>query len=235
LNQRKELSSTTVDAPAAKLHASRAFVGPFSPDGKWLAVCPGDGAVGLVEIGNASHSRIKTTFPKINASTLAFSPDSRTFVMVPAASGRLLAHDLHTGQERRFGVDTAYIHLLAFSPDGSLLAVAGWNRTLLLVDAGPLRPDALASKADAVPLKAHWVRAEPRGDITALAFTPDGKTLGSGGSDGAGKLWNTGTGDVRESLTGHAGGIRALAFSADGRSLFTAGAEGTVKVRRVSE
>lgn len=235
LNHRKELSSTTVDAPAAKLHPSRAFVGPFSPDGKWLAVCPGDGTVGLVEIGAASQPRIKTTFPKINASTLVFSPDSRTFVMVPAASGRLLAHDIITGQERRFGVDTAYIHALAFSPDGSQLAVDGWNRTLLLLDATPLRPATAAPRVDAVPLKAHWVRPEQRGDTTALAFTPDGKTLSSGSSYGIVKLWNPATGEVRENLPGHAGSIRALAFSADGRSLFTAGAEGTVKVRPVSD
>src|SRR5262245_59504028 len=63
--------------------------------------------------------------------------------------------------------------------------------------------------------------------VTALAFSPDGRTLASGGQDQTIRLWNLATGEARE-LRGHDGSLTALAYSGDGKWLASAGRDGTV-------
>src|SRR2546423_824950 len=56
------------------------------------------------------------------------------------------------------------------------------------------------------------------GAVTALAFSPDGRLLASGGWDRSARLWTVGTGRSHE-LTGLGGGVRAVTFTPDGREL----------------
>jgi WD40 repeat protein len=58
------------------------------------------------------------------------------------------------------------------------------------------------------------------GPVLAVAHSPDGKTLATGGPDGL-KLWDAGTGEPISSLPGVAGEIRSVAFSPDGTCLAT--------------
>jgi WD40 repeat protein len=58
--------------------------------------------------------------------------------------------------------------------------------------------------------------------VWSVAFSPDGKTLASGGSDWTIKLWDTATGKERATLKGHRGDVFALAFSPDGKTLASA-------------
>ncbi len=73
-------------------------------------------------------------------------------------------------------------------------------------------------------------RAGHRGPVKALAFSPNGKLIASGGADGAVKLWNAVRGDEVAALEGHKGEIRTLSFRPDGRVLASASADGTVRL-----
>jgi WD40 repeat protein len=70
------------------------------------------------------------------------------------------------------------------------------------------------------------------GPVNAMAFTPDGRQLATGGADFTVCLWDvTRPGSPRrtQTLASHTDAVNAVAFSADGRQLATGGTDGTVR------
>jgi WD40 repeat protein len=68
--------------------------------------------------------------------------------------------------------------------------------------------------------------------ISALAVSPDGKTLASGSAYDSGdiKLWDADTGDAIATLTGHSGWVSWLEFSANSDILASASADQTARL-----
>jgi WD40 repeat protein len=62
-----------------------------------------------------------------------------------------------------------------------------------------------------------------QGRVQALAVSPDGKTLASGGEDQTIKLWDVATGQLRTTLRGHTVPIHGLSFSPRGDLLASCG------------
>ena len=68
------------------------------------------------------------------------------------------------------------------------------------------------------------------GQLNSVAFSPDGKTIATGGSDKTVRLWSATTGQHIATLTGHTAGVASVAFSPDGNTIATGGSDKTVRL-----
>jgi WD40 repeat protein len=70
--------------------------------------------------------------------------------------------------------------------------------------------------------------------VTAVAYSPDGKTLASASDDKTVKLWDVATQQVLATLQGHTDAVTAVAYTPDGKTLASASDDKTVKVWEIA-
>lgn len=66
--------------------------------------------------------------------------------------------------------------------------------------------------------------------VSALAISPDGKTIASGSFDKTIKLWNSANGQLIRTLSQHTKGVISLAISPDGKTLISGSWDETIKL-----
>ncbi len=194
----------------------------FSPDGRLLAAMEGPGTVCLRDAAGGKVVR-RLVGPGGEAGRLAFAPDGRLLAVCLKGSVRLW--DVATGRMHGDLEQSPHCYLLAFSPDGRALA-AGTNGTLGVWSVDTLRR---VGAMKALP------EGESMGDLLALAFAPDGRTLVTStwtvdGSETCLRVWETATGRERFRARTPGAPVRSVAFAPDGRTLATANADTTVTV-----
>ncbi|RDX45204.1 WD40 repeat-like protein [Lentinus brumalis] len=66
-------------------------------------------------------------------------------------------------------------------------------------------------------------------DMNALAYSPDGQHIATGGDDGKVKVWNTASGFCFVTFSEHSSAVSSVEFAKQGQVLFTASLDGTVR------
>jgi WD40 repeat protein len=130
----------------------------------------------------------------------------------------------------RLGGYTMGVNGVAFSPDGTILATAGDRGEHALLRIHGQRVVGQVKLWDAATGRELAVLRGHRAAVTCVAFSPDGKTLatGGGGNEEEGfdytvRLWDVATKQTRAVLKGHTSPITSLAYSLDGKTLATGG------------
>jgi WD40 repeat protein/serine/threonine protein kinase len=142
---------------------------------------------------------------------------------VAAASGHSswltqpLLFDLATGKQISLKY-TGHIRMVAFSPDGRLLAAACHEGTVRFFDT-TTGAAALVLKGHTSPV--HW-----------LAFSPDGRQLSSASADRTLRQWDVSTGKELGVRRGHHGPVYCVAYSPDGQWIASGSDDRTVRLWR---
>ncbi|MEU6807751.1 trypsin-like peptidase domain-containing protein [Streptomyces sp. NPDC046831] len=117
--------------------------------------------------------------------------------------------------------------LIHTNPDlASLLAVQAYRTSHT--------PEAFASLQDAAALPLHRSLVDHARPVYSVAYSPDGRTLATGSTDGTARLWDVSTGRTRLVLRGHRSEVWSVAFSPDGRTLATGSADRTARLWNVA-
>jgi WD40 repeat protein len=180
-----------------KAHPAGTFSLAFSPDGKTLAAGGGDPAgrgfveapaaeaatkeaVKLFDVATGKPTAAFPCDPRHHVNALAWSPDGKTLAHTGIDGTRVRLLDPATGRER--ALLQAPTQALAFSPNGALLAAVGYG--------GKGNGQGLIELWDAATAKKVASVVGHDQVVNCVAFTPDGKSLVTGSSDGVMNLWD---------------------------------------------
>ena len=192
----------------------------LSPDGRILATSktPHHNSMSQTPIENFRLQVWDTTTQEMLFSlpgdtaqihTLAFLPDSRTFISSDI-DGQTLLWDVATGTSRPIIKENeGRTRTLALSPDGKYLATGDSDGNAQLWDI----------TTEAQQHAPGQVFEGDRHRVFVLAFSPDGKTLLTTNQPGNIRAWDTETGKQRFTVTGHIGPMLHLALSETGNTL----------------
>jgi WD40 repeat protein/serine/threonine protein kinase len=201
----------------------------FSPDGRQLAVARGftgkeTGSVLTSFDIKTKHKTWQVAERGVLILGLSYSPDGQSiaagcggfndythsgFVRLRSAQdGRAIAEPIQGGPGGVLSV--------AFSPDGRRLGYSSRD----IVEIRDL-------SSHARPL-VHQLRRHSN-FVYAVAFSPGGRMVATGGWDQTIWLWDLLSGAPKEGLVGHRGFVRGLAFSPDGRRLVSGSEDNSVR------
>jgi WD40 repeat protein len=195
-----------------------------SPDGELLAIPQSENSVVISErVGGKTRHKLNT---QSQVTCLAFSSDGGLMVCWEhrQKSAVVTVWEVKTGKKRGgWAIDDEPQEPappLALSSDGQRVAIGTDGRAMK----GKVRVWDVATGM------LLWEFTNAVHPANAVAFSPDGRMLATGGDDGVVRLWETFTGQERLRLPGHRARVWSLAFSPDGLRLASASADSTALI-----
>jgi WD40 repeat protein/beta-lactamase regulating signal transducer with metallopeptidase domain len=198
----------------------------FSPDGKYIA---SSGYDSLAVIREFPSGKVVAVLPLDGTGRLAFSPDGNMLVTA-TESKTIKLWNAKTGAEiARLDGELLRWYCVGFSTDGKLVAAGGGEFNQ---ENGPTG----VTIWDTTTLKqVGKIQGHKGGPVVGLTFSPDGKTLVTGGEDAAARLWQIDGFKPLGMLEGHESRVKSMAFTRDGKTLVTSSFDGTVRLWNVDK
>jgi WD40 repeat protein len=176
-----------------------------------------------------------TVWPSPPASVSAAATPSAAMNQPASAAGP------YPPKIRGYQGDIADVRGLAWSPDGTRIASCGTKPIVLFASNGGVRIWDAATGQRVLTYTGHSSSV----DLWALAWSPDGRYLASGGSDQVVRVWDARTGEDLVTYYGHVNQppiyesadpytITTIAWSPDSTRLATGAFNGPVRVWRIS-
>jgi len=186
----------------------------YNPDGSLVATAGTDHEI---RIWDSATGRLRSIFSGHAQSVyqVAFSPDGQR--LASASNDRTFrTWDVATGTQQSIIKGTSDVMAIAYSPDGSLLAVAEKSGQIILYG---LRMGTIRGRIHC-----------DDGTLLGLAFSPDGTVIAAAGASGVIHIWDAVTRQELMALSGHDHQINDLEFSQDGLMLASCSHDGAIKL-----
>ncbi|HLY25810.1 MAG TPA: SUMF1/EgtB/PvdO family nonheme iron enzyme [Aggregatilineales bacterium] len=204
----------------------------ISGDGKTVLTGSQDNTAALWDFssGTLLHTLSGHTGP---VNSVAFSPDGK-IALTGGGLGddTLRLWDTAKGNPlRTFAVGGTWVTGVAYSTDGQSILVTDESGVALIVDA----TSGKRLQVLTWPLSDSFYF-----DPTSGVFSPDGKTVVTGGLyDKIGPhpvvLWDAANGNLLRTFYGNTGDVTSVAFSPDGKTVLASGEDGTIRLWNVAD
>lgn len=152
---------------------------------------------------------------KIKTKSLSLNPNGREFLS-SSTDGYIKIWDVITGKEiKSKKLDTGTISSAVYSHDGSLIGIAGADKSVRILQSDTLN--------EIYEMRGHnW-------NINAVAFSPDDKYIISGSTDKKIIIWDVKTGNKLGSYYPEVGAINTISYGSTGL-IAVGGIENTITV-----
>ena len=223
-----------IQTPAALLGVD------YSPDGHRLVTC---GLGRDIQVWDVESGKVLLTLRGHTDDVVAvkYSPNGR-YIASGGVDKALILWDAITGDLLRKNTDhTDYVRDVAFSPDSKQLASAGWDGQALVFDTfGGQRLATLKAGGTTGPATTQaYDKAKTQkgraGNVTSVAFSPDGTELLTASGDHLLRVWSTSNWQPKYTLTGHNDEVWDARYSPNGRFVVSGAWDNTARVWNLAE
>ncbi len=215
----------------------------YSPDGKTVASGIDDGTIRFWDAATGELRNTITGHTDSRIFSAAFSPDGR--ILACGGKSKIQWWNPQTGEHlKTIKEPSCDVHSIAYSSDAKLLATGGTSMKARLWD--------VQSGRFLGSFKGHKDRVTDayKYQVSSVAFSPDGRTLASGGGkkmprnvakkdsseDNMVCLWEIHTGELYPAgerlatFTKHTESVTSVAFSPDGTTLASSSQDKTIQL-----